>query len=108
MPTYICICVYLSGNLSKIYLYCSKIAIGVLMLLALTVERFLSVCYPAQARNLCDTNRAYITVLVIPIATLLLYTPNMFIADLHSCLDVQGMFNRIDQFLFVSQRIRNI
>ena len=65
-------------------------AIGVLMLLALTVERFISVCYPAQARNLCDTNRAYIAVGIIPITTLVIYAPYAFISQINSCLDIRG------------------
>ncbi|KAL7640199.1 UNVERIFIED_CONTAM: hypothetical protein RMT77_009613 [Armadillidium vulgare] len=60
------------------------------MLLALTVERFISVCYPSQARNLCDTNRAYLTVAVIPVTTFILYLPNLFIANIHSCVDFKG------------------
>lgn len=68
----------------------SCIGIGVVMLLALTVERFISVCYPAQARNYCGTTRAYITVCVIPIATFLLYCPYMFLYNVAICFDERG------------------
>ncbi|KAG7159232.1 G-protein coupled receptor [Homarus americanus] len=55
---------YLAAFHAHVVLYFgnSCIGIGVVMLLALTVERFISVCYPAQARNLCGTTRAYVTV----------------------------------------------
>ncbi|CAL4122897.1 unnamed protein product, partial [Meganyctiphanes norvegica] len=56
----------------------SCVGIGVLMLLALTVERFLSVCYPAKARNICGGTRAYVTVVLIPVTTFLLYIPTSF------------------------------
>ncbi|XP_047471903.1 probable G-protein coupled receptor B0563.6 [Penaeus chinensis] len=68
----------------------SCIGIGVVMLLALTVERFISVCYPAQARNLCGAKRAYVTVAVIPLAGFLLYCPYIFIANVATCVDDRG------------------
>uniref|UniRef100_A0A0P4W9T5 G-protein coupled receptors family 1 profile domain-containing protein n=2 Tax=Scylla olivacea TaxID=85551 RepID=A0A0P4W9T5_SCYOL len=63
----------------------SCIGIGVVMLLALTVERFISVCYPAQARNLCGGRRAYVTVCVIPVATFVLNSPYLFLAHVVTC-----------------------
>ncbi|XP_076045705.1 putative G-protein coupled receptor B0563.6 [Oratosquilla oratoria] len=61
------------------------------MLLALTVERFISVCYPAQARNLCGGKRAYITVAVIPLSTFVLYSPYVLLASVATCVDERGM-----------------
>lgn len=55
------------------------------MLLALTVERFISVCYPAKARNLCGGRRAYVTVCVIPVATFVLNSPYLFLAHVVAC-----------------------
>ncbi|KAK3851150.1 hypothetical protein Pcinc_042176 [Petrolisthes cinctipes] len=60
------------------------------MLLALTVERFISVCYPAKARNLCGTARAYVTVTVIPLATFILYSPYLFLAHVVTCRTEAG------------------
>ncbi|XP_071536083.1 probable G-protein coupled receptor B0563.6 [Panulirus ornatus] len=68
----------------------SCIGIGVVMLLALTVERFISVCYPAKARNLCGTTRAYVTVAVIPITTFVLYSPYLLLAHVVSCRTDSG------------------
>ncbi|KAK8728232.1 hypothetical protein OTU49_009184, partial [Cherax quadricarinatus] len=65
--------------------------IGVLMLLALTVERFISVCYPAEARNLCGETRAHLTVCVIPVTTFLLNSPYLFLAHVVSCRSDTGV-----------------
>nr|XP_045624721.1 probable G-protein coupled receptor B0563.6 [Procambarus clarkii] len=60
------------------------------MLLALTVERFISVCYPAKARNLCGETRAHLTVAIIPVATFLLNSPYLFLAHVASCRSDAG------------------
>ena len=60
------------------------------MLLALTVERFISVCYPAKARNLCGGRRAYVTVCVIPVATFVLNSPYLFLARVVTCRSETG------------------
>ncbi|XP_018024042.2 probable G-protein coupled receptor B0563.6 [Hyalella azteca] len=61
------------------------------MLLALTVERYISVCFPAKARNLCGaTRRAHTTVALLPLVTFTLYSPYLFLADVIQCRDDRG------------------
>ncbi|CAL4237617.1 unnamed protein product, partial [Meganyctiphanes norvegica] len=75
----------------ELYFGNSCIGIGVAMLLALTVERFISVCYPAQARNICGgTRRANITVTLIPLSIFVLYSPYLFLTWVTSCIDQSG------------------
>ncbi|XP_068232567.1 probable G-protein coupled receptor B0563.6 [Palaemon carinicauda] len=68
----------------------SCVGTGVVMLLALTIERFISVCYPAQARNYCGRTRAFITVFVIPITTFILYSPYLFLYYVAKCFNDRG------------------
>ena len=66
------------------------------MLLALTVERYISVCFPARARNMCGAERrAYVTVIMLPVVTFALYSPYLFLAGVHKCLDGKGKFHVI-------------
>lgn len=59
------------------------LGVGVLMLLALTLERYVSVCHPGHARPLLGPpHRA---VALIPLATFLLYLPAVFRSRVTAC-----------------------
>ncbi|XP_072744494.1 probable G-protein coupled receptor B0563.6 [Anoplolepis gracilipes] len=61
------------------------LGVGVMMLLALTVERYVSVCHPGQhTRPLCGP--PHLTVVLIPLATFLIYLPYVFRGEIRTCL----------------------
>ncbi|KAK2579674.1 hypothetical protein KPH14_011596 [Odynerus spinipes] len=61
------------------------LGVGVMMLLALTVERYVSVCHPGQhTRPLCGP--PHLTVTLIPLATFLVYLPSLFRNEVTTCL----------------------
>ncbi|XP_031840356.1 putative G-protein coupled receptor B0563.6 [Nomia melanderi] len=61
------------------------LGVGVMMLLALTVERYVSVCHPGQhTRPLCGP--PHLTVILIPLATFLVYLPSAFRGEISACL----------------------
>jgi len=56
-----------------------------MMLLALTVERYVSVCHPGQhTRPLCGP--PHLTVVLIPLVTFLVYLPSVFRGEITTCL----------------------
>ncbi|XP_043676100.1 probable G-protein coupled receptor B0563.6 [Vespula pensylvanica] len=60
------------------------LGVGVMMLLALTVERYVSVCHPGQhTRPLCGP--PHLTVALIPLATFLVYLPSVFRSEVTTC-----------------------
>lgn len=60
-----------------------------MMLLALTVERYVSVCHPGQhTRPLCGP--PHLTVALIPLATFLVYLPCVFRGEITTCLLTPG------------------
>ncbi|XP_076248198.1 putative G-protein coupled receptor B0563.6 [Calliopsis andreniformis] len=65
------------------------LGVGVMMLLALTVERYVSVCHPGQhTRPLCGP--PHLTVILIPLATFLVYLPSVFRGEITTCLLAPG------------------
>lgn len=52
------------------------LGVGVMMLLALTLERYVSVCHPGHARPILGSPRR--AVMLIPTATFLAYLPAAF------------------------------
>ncbi|KOC61501.1 putative G-protein coupled receptor [Habropoda laboriosa] len=65
------------------------LGVGVMMLLALTVERYVSVCRPGQhTRPLCGP--PHLTVILIPLATFLVYLPSAFRGEITTCLLAPG------------------
>ncbi|XP_017753131.1 PREDICTED: probable G-protein coupled receptor B0563.6 [Eufriesea mexicana] len=65
------------------------LGVGVMMLLALTVERYVSVCRPGQhTRPFCGP--PHLTVVLIPIATFLVYLPSVFRGEITTCLLTAG------------------
>ncbi|XP_076170579.1 putative G-protein coupled receptor B0563.6 [Ptiloglossa arizonensis] len=65
------------------------LGVGVMMLLALTVERYVSVCHPGQhTRPLCGP--PHLTVVLIPLATFLVYLPSAFRGEITTCFLAPG------------------
>lgn len=59
------------------------LGIGVLMLLALTLERYVSVCHPGYIRPLLGSPRR--AVALIPFITFILYIPTLFRNQIRTC-----------------------
>lgn len=55
-----------------------------MMLLALTVERYVSVCHPGHTRPLMGP--PHITVALIPIFTFIIYLPSVFRGEITQCV----------------------
>ncbi|KAK0075329.1 hypothetical protein PV325_007040 [Microctonus aethiopoides] len=69
----------------ELFLGNACLGVGVMMLLALTVERYVSVCHPGQhTRPLCGP--PHLTVTLIPLATFLVYLPSIFRGEITTCL----------------------
>lgn len=66
------------------------VGIGVMMLVALTMERFVAVCHPEKSRALQGSKKAYIIIASIPVATFLTYSPHLFLSTLLQCVTDQG------------------
>ncbi|XP_015124101.1 probable G-protein coupled receptor B0563.6 [Diachasma alloeum] len=73
----------------ELFLGNACLGVGVMMLLALTVERYVSVCHPGQhTRPLCGP--PHLTVSLIPLATFLVYLPSVFRGEVTTCLVSSG------------------
>ncbi|KAJ8937687.1 hypothetical protein NQ318_015795 [Aromia moschata] len=59
------------------------LGVGVAMLLALTLERYVSVCHPGRARPILGSPRR--AVALIPAATFALYVPIIFRSQIRTC-----------------------
>ena len=55
------------------------------ILLALTFERFISVCHPSWARSFNSCQRAYRVMIIIPIFCLVVYIPKIFEGQIVKC-----------------------
>ncbi|CAG7709972.1 unnamed protein product [Allacma fusca] len=75
----------------ELYLGNSCLGIGVMMLVALTLERFVAVCHPEKSRVLNGTKKAYLIIATIPFCTLLVYSPHLFRNNLTHCLSNHGL-----------------
>ncbi|KYN01260.1 hypothetical protein ALC62_07879 [Cyphomyrmex costatus] len=80
------------------------LGVGVMMLLALTVERYVSVCHPGQhTQPLCGP--PHLTVVLIPLATFLVYLPSVFRGEITTCLlgpDGPLIYQRRDNQTFLN------
>ncbi|XP_014206493.1 probable G-protein coupled receptor B0563.6 [Copidosoma floridanum] len=77
----------------ELYLGNSCLGVSVMMLSALTLERHASVCQPRKHRRpVCGPPRW--TVLVLPLATFLLYVPYAFKAKIQRCLLAKAVLYR--------------
>ncbi|XP_021939603.1 probable G-protein coupled receptor AH9.1 isoform X3 [Zootermopsis nevadensis] len=68
----------------ELFLGNACLGVGVMMLLALTVERYISVCHPGRTQPLIGPPR--LIVCLIPLLTFLIYLPNAFRYELRPCL----------------------
>lgn len=78
------------------------LGVGVLMLLALTVERYTSVCHPGRTRTLMSPPQ--MTVVLIPLLTFLLYLPSVFRSQLTQCVLPDGgrIYRKHDNYRFLN------
>ncbi|KAF7988446.1 hypothetical protein HCN44_001019 [Aphidius gifuensis] len=73
----------------ELFLGNACLGVGVMMLLALTIERYVSVCRPGKyTRPLCGP--PHLTVSLIPLATFLVYLPSAFRGEITTCLVTPG------------------
>ncbi|XP_044766502.1 probable G-protein coupled receptor B0563.6 [Coccinella septempunctata] len=72
------------------------LGVGVMMLLALTLERYVSVCHPGRARPILGSPMR--AVLLIPVATCILYLPSAFRSEVRVC-------HLLSQNLTIYQRV---
>jgi hypothetical protein len=67
---------------------------GVMMAIALTLERYVAICHPTRTRDDAISNagarRAYAVVFVVPILCFLIYVPYMFHAMIDDCRNADG------------------
>ncbi|XP_055915039.1 probable G-protein coupled receptor B0563.6 [Eupeodes corollae] len=67
------------------------LGVGVMMLLILTIERYVSVCHPGYIRPVMGPPR--MTVILIPVVTFFIYLPSVFRGELIKCvLQADGTF----------------
>jgi neurotensin receptor 1 len=76
---------------------------GVMMLVALTLERYVAVCHPEQSRALQGAGKARAAVALIPILTLLAHSPHLLRFTLVQCTMPNGK-----HFDFPTPRLHNI
>ncbi|KAG8234747.1 hypothetical protein J437_LFUL009985, partial [Ladona fulva] len=78
----------------ELFLGNACLGVGVMMLLALTVERYASVCRPGRRSPppplAAPPHRARAAAFLIPVITFILYLPNVFRAQLTRCLTDKG------------------
>lgn len=58
--------------------------VGVMMLLALTLERYVSVCHPSYTRPVVGNPR--VTIVIIPLLTGIIYSPSMLRGRIVTCV----------------------
>lgn len=83
------------------------LGVGVMMLLALTLERYVSVCHPGHARPLLGPPRR--AVVLIPITTFVLYIPIIFRSQIVKCRygDII-IYTREEDTVYVNYPLYNI
>uniref|UniRef100_A0A336L6J6 CSON004033 protein n=1 Tax=Culicoides sonorensis TaxID=179676 RepID=A0A336L6J6_CULSO len=68
----------------ELFLGNACLGVGVIMLLVLTVERYVSVCHPSYMRPVMGPPR--LTVILIPLTTFIIYLPSVFRNELVTCV----------------------
>ncbi|XP_055371328.1 probable G-protein coupled receptor B0563.6 [Condylostylus longicornis] len=67
------------------------LGVGVMMLLVLTIERYVSVCHPGYHRPVMGPPR--LTVILIPLATFIVYLPSVFRGEILKCaFEPEGVY----------------
>jgi hypothetical protein len=74
-----------------------------MMLVALTLERYVAVCHPEQSRAQQGAGKARAVVALIPILTLLAHSPHLLRFTLVQCTMPNGK-----HFDFPTRRLHNI
>ncbi|CRL04608.1 CLUMA_CG017676, isoform A [Clunio marinus] len=68
----------------ELFLGNACLGVGVLMLLVLTIERYVSVCHPSHMRPALGPPR--VTVILLPILTFVIYLPSLFRYEVVKCV----------------------
>ncbi|XP_070495767.1 probable G-protein coupled receptor B0563.6 [Chironomus tepperi] len=68
----------------ELFLGNACLGVGVLMLLVLTIERYVSVCHPTHMRP--ALGEPTLTVILIPIVTFIIYLPSLFRYEVVKCV----------------------
>ncbi|KAJ8927943.1 hypothetical protein NQ314_019576, partial [Rhamnusium bicolor] len=85
------------------------LGIGVMMLLALTLERYVSVCHPGHARPILGSPRR--AVALIPTCTFVLYIPIIFRSQIKTCRllpDGIVIYQRMEDTVYVDHPLYSI
>ncbi|CAG0915443.1 unnamed protein product [Notodromas monacha] len=61
-----------------------------MMMIALTLERYVAICHPTRTRDANGEQRAYAVVFVVPVLCLVVYLPYMFHAMINDCRNANG------------------
>ncbi|XP_074038647.1 probable G-protein coupled receptor B0563.6 [Leptinotarsa decemlineata] len=85
------------------------LGIGVMMLLALTLERYVSVCHPGHARPILGSPVRAVT--LIPLITFVFYIPTLFRSQVRTCRIVPEMiliYQRIEDTEFINHPLYSV
>ncbi|KAH1010117.1 hypothetical protein HUJ05_004469 [Dendroctonus ponderosae] len=85
------------------------LGIGVMMLLALTLERYVSVCHPGHARPILGSPIRAVT--LIPIITIILYIPVVFRSYVKTCMltpENYLIYQRTENTAYISHPVYSI
>ncbi|KAL1404074.1 hypothetical protein pipiens_005463 [Culex pipiens pipiens] len=84
------------------------LGVGVIMLLVLTIERYVSVCHPGHIRRICPPR---VTVVLIPVLTFLIYLPSVLRGEIVKCVlqsDGTIMYHKRDNMKFLDSLFYSI
>ncbi|XP_065077448.1 probable G-protein coupled receptor B0563.6 [Ochlerotatus camptorhynchus] len=84
------------------------LGVGVIMLLVLTIERYVSVCHPGHIRRFCPPR---VTVALIPVLTFLIYLPSVLRGEVVKCVlqsDGTIMYHKRDNMKFLDSLFYSI
>ncbi|XP_055615804.1 probable G-protein coupled receptor B0563.6 [Toxorhynchites rutilus septentrionalis] len=84
------------------------LGVGVIMLLVLTIERYVSVCHPGHIRRICPPR---VTVVLIPVLTFLIYLPSVLRGEIVKCVlqsDGTIMYHKRDNMRFLDSLFYSI
>ncbi|XP_058834026.1 probable G-protein coupled receptor B0563.6 [Topomyia yanbarensis] len=84
------------------------LGVGVIMLLVLTIERYVSVCHPGHIRRMCPPR---ITVWLIAVLTFLIYLPSVLRGEIVKCVlqsDGTIMYHKRDNMKFLDSLFYSI
>ncbi|KAG5869228.1 hypothetical protein JTB14_035664 [Gonioctena quinquepunctata] len=85
------------------------LGIGVMMLLALTLERYVSVCHPGHARPILGSPIRAVT--LIPLSTFIFYIPTLFRSQVKTCKllpETILLYQRIEDTEYINHPIYSV